>query len=146
MNKFICILVPILFTMSCNEKENDTTIDYSKIAKIGAFSLYLDDRSEQCELVYHAPFTQGRFALKLSPPCDFHRDYAGNIRVMKYGEAQILLVESSLPDPKHPEDCDTQIQGVKIIDRRVMVSPEVSFVATCPPFQWDEKMFKTFAE
>jgi hypothetical protein len=115
--------------------------DPAKTAKIKAFELRLAQTAEQCKLAYIGPSIEGSIELQLSTPCDFHRTVDGKPRVMSLGQMDIILIESSRPNPEWPSDCKTRIQGVRMIGQRVSVSQSVARVAACPPFQWDEKMF-----
>jgi hypothetical protein len=117
------------------------TADPTQTAAIGAFELRLSQLSNRCMLTYTAPPIEGSFELQLSPPCDFHRHLDGKPRVISLSSGAVILVESSGPNFQHPGDCKTQIQGIRITKQQVFVSQRIAKVASCPPFQWDEKMF-----
>lgn len=79
--------------------------------------------------------------LQLLPPCQVHRRTDRSVRVESPQGAPVALIESSRPHPELPNDCDTRIQAVRVIDGKPRVSEHVSRVASCPPFQWDLTLF-----
>ncbi|NOX44036.1 MAG: hypothetical protein GXP19_09935 [Gammaproteobacteria bacterium] len=50
-------------------------------------------------------------------------------------------MENSVPHPELPNDCITQIQAVMLFEGGAKQSDVKDTVASCPPFQWDTKMF-----
>lgn len=110
-----------------------------RTALVAGHSLVLTEDDGQCRLI-RAGAGQDQ-ALLLSPPCAFHRDPDGGLRVLQQGAVRYLLIESSRSLNTSGPDCDTQLQSVRIIGARVDVSPVRSRVAACPPFQWDAKVF-----
>ena len=90
-----------------------------------------------CALVTKA----GTEALGIPWPCNFHRQEDGTIRSVSSDGSSIVLVESSRPDPDYSGDCITRIRAVRIENGAVEISTGTSSVATCPPFDWEQKMF-----
>jgi hypothetical protein len=144
MNRLCWVVMIAIVMVVCGATANESVAGDPKTARIKAFELVLSLSSEACMLTYTAPHVEGSIDLQLPPPCDFHRSLDGKVRLISLRETDILLVESSRPNPKHPSDCETRIQGIKLTAQRVVVSRGVSRVAACPPFQWDEKMFTGF--
>jgi hypothetical protein len=108
-------------------------------------------RLEQCVVSFSGPTHRGTLSLQLPSPCQFHRGSKGEPRFVTTKDALVLLVESSRRSPSNSTGvlkalCDTQIQGIVIRPEGVFASKAISKVKACPPFQWDEKMFLTFAE
>jgi hypothetical protein len=80
--------------------------------------------------------------LQISWPCAFHRRRDGEVRVLPDRNDSIFLVESSRRDPANPTRCITEVQAVRVQGRTLRPSPHHDVVTICPPFQWDEVMFR----
>ena len=115
-------------------------------AQLGNLKLHLVAASGKCNLQFLRNSGSSTVSLQLEPPCHFHRDVRGQLRVVSHRQKIVILVESSRPNRKHAGDCDTRIQGISIISNQVVPSKVISKVALCPPFQWDEKMFVALSE
>lgn len=113
--------------------------------QLGGVSLRLIEQQGACRIVQEGD-EPSALALSLSPPCRLHRSVDGTLRVESPHGLPIALIESSRPHPELPKDCDTQLQGVRVIGGRPSVSPHTSRVTSCPPFQWDLKLFSGLFE
>lgn len=112
--------------------------------ELGGMSLRLIEQQGACRITQGGG--QSTLALSLSPPCRLHRGADGAVRVESPQGFPVVLIESSRPHPELPKDCDTQLQGVRVVEGRPSVSPHTSRVASCPPFQWDLKLFSGLFE
>lgn len=110
----------------------------------------LKNEAGKCQLIHDGK----TFDLLISGQCDFHRSPEKSVRVFprdfysgkkkqpkNYKNTQIILIEHSTASPDNPRDCRTQLQAVKIAGGKVYLSKVISKLASCPPFQWDEKNF-----
>lgn len=116
------------------------TANDTEEAKIGDLLLQLSESQGACRLQVVGP-APSSVALDLPAPCAFHRDPSAEIRTVQHADSIVLLIESSIPLPESPGDCDTRLKAVAIEAGKVVVSPHTDQVASCPPFQWDEMMF-----
>lgn len=117
---------------------------------------------EPCLLRYDRAVTRAErpqtIRLFITGSCTLHRDLAGAVRVQRVRGDDVFLVESSVHNPNQPRDCDTRVQAVivgrgdsagdggRTLELRARVSEGVSRVASCPPFQWDDAMFRGLSE
>jgi hypothetical protein len=115
---------------------------------VAGVTLLLKNEGEHCVLKYSGPMGTGRLQLALPAACSFHRTGQGVIRVHTYGRGRehVFLVEHSRPHPTLSQDCETRVQAIRITPKKVAVSPHTDRVASCPPFQWDEAMFRGLFE
>jgi hypothetical protein len=105
---------------------------------LGGVTLTLEGRAGRCVV---RPTDGEVIELSLPAPCDFHRGPSGAPRVESPAGEPTVLVEWSVRDSTLPNDCDTQLQALRMHSGRVQASEHVSRVAACPPFQWDAKIF-----
>lgn len=112
--------------------------DSATRARFAGQQLELRDQDGQCTLIKP---DQSDLKLLLKWPCQFHRDPNGRLRTKRVGSTPVLLIESSEKMPAPSQDCHTEIQALRAIEGGLEPSPAVSQVASCPPFQWDEKVF-----
>ena len=146
MTKYTGLILFVMMSLSCTVRhEPDVTKPLDR-AEIGGISLTLHPTEDGCRLSYSLEAGRGAVDLTLPTESRFHRDANGSVRVVRVGDLQVCLVESSRPDPDNPGDCDTRIQGVIVSNGSVSASQAVSKVASCPPFDWDDKMFRSLAE
>lgn len=84
-------------------------------------------------------------SLKLAWPCQFHTKKDGNLRVIKRGEYEYLMIESA----KHianSRDCATEMRVIRARAGKWAISEHSNKVASCPPFQWDAMVFSELFE
>jgi hypothetical protein len=110
----------------------------------------LRNNAGKCQLVFGGK----NIDLQIPWQCDFHRSpdkavrvfprdfYTGKKKLPKnYKNTQIILIERSTPNPNSPNECRTQLQAIKIVNGKVQASKLTSNLASCSPFQWEEKNF-----
>ena len=107
--------------------------------EVGGKIFYLANHSNACQLVNQSD--NAKFDLPIPWPCQAHKNTVGQIRVHEERGKQYFLIESSVPHPELPNDCKTQLQAVLIHEGAVHLSEFTDMVASCPPFQWDAKVF-----
>ncbi len=97
---------------------------------------------EQCVLIWTGHDRQQEIAAGISGPCALHKTLKGEIRYYKDAGRNIVLIESSQPDPSRGiKSCITNIRAFAYDEQSFVLSAHTSRVASCPPFQWDQKMF-----
>ncbi len=75
----------------------------------------------------------------------FHRDVESKkVRVVRAHGVDVVLVESYKKPDKDHSDGYTVIKGILINDKDITLAYGKQGCATCPPAQWDEKMFYSF--
>ena len=124
------------------------TDDIAEIIEGKRFSL--KNNAGKCQLV----FGDKTIDLEIPWQCDFHRSSTKAVRIFprdfysgkkkypkSYRNTQIILIEHSTPNPNSSDDCRTKLQAVKILNGKVIVSKLTSNLASCLPFQWEEKNF-----
>lgn len=97
--------------------------------------------SDRCTIIWTGSSSSRELAVGIPAPCRIHKDLSGKVRYRMQDGRSIALIESSSPDPSRGNSCLTQIRGVRFDHASVTLSGGVSKVASCPPFQWDDKMF-----
>ena len=107
--------------------------------KVDEKAFYLADNSNTCQVV--SSLHDIKLDLLIPWPCQVHKDTSDKIRVYRESGKKYFLVESSIPHPELPNDCITQLQAVMIFEGGVKQSEFKDTVASCPPFQWDIKIF-----
>lgn len=115
--------------------------DEAKQEQLYGVTLELRDNGGRCQLTSMSQHQRSVFALSIPWPCDFHRGTDSKVRIYMHRGAAIALIESSRPHPSLPKDCETELQAMKVRKGVVSVSKHTDKVASCPPFQWDQKMF-----
>lgn len=122
-----------------------STPSSAQTTHIGHFKLSLAG----CRLTYEGTGKTGAVDFDFPAPCQFSRNAAGVVRVVRTGKNRTLLVESSRPaDPSTrltAHDCATFIRGVTVTPKDIRLSVQTQKVAQCLPAEWDEKMFHIFA-
>ena len=103
--------------------------------------LSVQNQSGNCSLLVEHERRTTSLDLGIPYPCQVHRDRAAQVRTHQVKTETRLLFETSKIHPDSPRDCITNIRGVGLRSDQIMVSPHTSRVASCPPFQWDIKMF-----
>lgn len=109
-------------------------------ATINGFDFTLSAENDICVVSWRGN-SSGMVRLEMPPPCRFHRGRDGIVRVKKAAGRIHALVESSRPHPELPRDCITLLRGIAVALSDVRVSRHTAKVASCPPAQWDEKVF-----
>ncbi len=117
-------------------------INDQKIGEVGGINMSLHDNSGKCQLSSSA----GKIGLKIPWPCNFHRTKNGDIRVVMINDISIVLLESAILPHGLLRDCITHLQAIKVINEQIYASEYQDKVATCPSFQWDEKIFSGLFE
>lgn len=116
-----------------------------EVTTVGKFKLSLAG----CQLTYEGSGKSGAVSFEFPGQCRFSRDGKGEIRVIRTGKTQTLLLEGSreegLANQSQTKDCLTYIRGVVITAKEVRLSVQTQKVAQCLPAAWDEKMFHVFA-
>ena len=117
----------------------------AQTAEVGGFKLSLAG----CRLTYEGAGKTGAVDFDFPLPCQFNRNAAGEVRVVRTGKNRTLLVESSRPaDPAtrlSANDCATLVRGVIVTPKDIRLSAQTQKVAQCLPADWDETMFHAFA-
>lgn len=117
----------------------------AQTTSVGHFKLDLAG----CRLTYEGAGKTGVVDFDIPAPCQFNRNAKGEVRVVRTGKSQTLLVESSSPaDPTthmSVKDCSTFIRGIIVTRQEIRISAQTQQVAKCLPTEWDEKMFHAFA-
>mgnify|MGYP000877275788 CR=1 FL=1 len=117
----------------------------AQTARVGNFKLSLAG----CRLAYEGAGKTGAVDFDFPLPCQFNRNAAGEVRVVRTGKNRTLLVESSRPaDPAtrlSANDCATLVRGVIVTPKDIRLSAQTQKVAQCLPADWDETMFHAFA-
>ena len=112
---------------------------FKLINNAGKCRLIFDDKSIDLKLPWQCDFHRAADKTVRIFPRDFYRE---NKKIPKnYKNTQIFLIEYSAANPSSPNDCRTQLQAVKIVKGKVYTSELTSNLASCPPFQWEEKNF-----
>lgn len=105
--------------------------------RLGSYVVSLQEKAKKCQLN-----VGGRqLELQIPWPCDFHRNQKNEVRIKSLKNTKIVLIEAASRHSTLTGSCDTRIQAVKFSKQKVIVSEYVNEVATCPPFQWDDKIF-----
>jgi hypothetical protein len=142
MNRCVSLIFAIIFLYGC-AKTNDTRMGEDQVRKIliegVEFELY--DEMKQCGIRYSRNGEVKTIAMNIPWPCDFHRALDGEVRKKKTTGSLYLLLESSNKYPGSDGSCETHIQGIKLGGDLIVSSEYHDKVASCPPFQWDDKMF-----
>lgn len=107
--------------------------------KIDKETFDLVDNSNFCQVI--SVSQEIKLNLLIPWPCQVHKDSSGKVRIFKKSEKKYILVESAVPHPELPNDCITQLQAVMIYEGGIKQSEHKDTVASCPPFQWDTKVF-----
>lgn len=129
-------LAALVLLAACGRRLEEAPL---AVGTIGGQQLTLDNAGGACQL----SSATGPVDLGIPWPCGFHRTPNGAVRTVQRGQAEIALVESSQPHPELAKTCKTEIRGLAVTGGEVYVSEQKETVAHCPPFQWDEQMFKT---
>lgn len=126
-------------------------------ARIASQTLALRDKSGHCT----STIGDRTLDLDIAAPCDFHRKPNGEVRVFpddfyaaknkptpkEYLDVKIVLVLASKRLAEHPEECRTELQGIKLAaDKNPAKSVKMGNLASCSSFQWDEKTFTALFE
>ena len=148
----ICALLSALLLSGCSEEragavvaETTPQAPVTGEATVLGFHIQLFD-TDPCRVQYSREGKTTEVRLVIPPPCTFHRDRDGTVRVQQVNNARVILVERSTPDREHPGDCDTRVQAIIISPETVRSSAGVERVAMCAPFRWDDVMFIGLAE
>ena len=131
---FICLIALACFAFPARAQPPG---DDATRAQFLGQPLQLHEEKGRCRLVSG----DGELDLLLDWPCRFHLDTHGALRTRQVGDSHVLLVESSEALPASSRNCRTTLQAVRSGRHGLEASPAVSRVATCPPFEWDEKVF-----
>jgi hypothetical protein len=114
--------------------------------RVGAYDFRLTGR----ELFYASEPDSGSMTLDVSGPCRLHRNNKGEVRTVETKSGTVFLIECSTVQPRSPEGvrrlCKTTIRGVVVKSHGVTLSDKWQTVSMCPPFEWDEKMYRFFVE
>jgi len=98
--------------------------------------------NSECIVLWTGEASSQEINVGLPAPCALHKTLAGDVRVYKEKTRSIILIETSVPDPSRGEkSCITQIRALAYSAKTATLSKNISRVASCPPFQWDQKMF-----
>lgn len=96
----------------------------------------------ECIVVWTGASGRQEINTGIPAPCAIHKTLKGELRVYRDGNRSVVLIETSVPDPSRGEkSCITQIRGLAYDAQSATLSKHISRVASCPPFQWDQKMF-----
>jgi hypothetical protein len=137
----LCLTVAFSTSIVAQDVRSSTTT-----AELSGMALSLVESSPECLLQWQGHGKTGEVKLQMPPPCQFHQGRDGMVRVVASQGKQYILVESARRVKDPAQGCITFIRALAIALRTVRVSPHVSRVATCPPFQWDEMMFTALFE
>ena len=111
-----------------------------KSFEIDSINYKLSNNSGLCQL--EIPRSNTTIALKIPYPCDVHVDKNKSIRIFDNKGQKYIIIEHSIPHPVLPGDCQTSLQSIVITEEHTKASEYIDVVASCPPYQWDTKVFK----
>jgi len=131
------IAISIISLLSCTSFAEYENIVLTKAIFAGE-KMELRPIAGRCVLIRA---DQSQFPLKINGPCQFHLDLKGKLRVKMIEGTPVMLIETF---EKMPGDigCITDVQAVRMRQGRLIASRGVNHVASCPPFQWDEVVYR----
>lgn len=97
----------------------------------------LSDVHGQCALTHGE---QPAITLDMQWPCRFSETPQHTVRIEKFGQSPILMVERSEKMAAPDNDCITDRQVVRWFKGKLDIAP-VGRIAACGPAQWDQKAF-----
>ncbi len=107
--------------------------------KLANTQLILLQQEQVCHIKQHNSSASAH-SLKLPWPCQFHTKKDGKVRVIKRGQYDYLMVESS-KKIANSRDCDTEMRSIRARADKWEISEYSNKVASCPPFQWNAVVF-----
>lgn len=129
----LCFIAVFTFLGACASSQSHAN------ATVAGVEFRLTDNSGKCRFVYEPG---GKTVdLQISWPCHVHRAPDGEIRVLKIRGRDYILIENSRPHPELLGDCITELQAIRFSNIGIHPSEYMDKVGSCPPFQWDGKVF-----
>ncbi|MGX1182833.1 hypothetical protein AB7M29_000512 [Pseudomonas sp. F-14 TE3623] len=101
-------------------------------------TLTLERHDQQCALRKQ---DQSLLKLDMPWPCFLSVDRKGQPRVETFKNAQIIIVEHSIPEPPPSRDCDARYQAIRQIKGQPMEVSKVAHSAGCMTGVMDQKNF-----
>lgn len=112
------------------------------MAAVNGVALQLTESDAACFVTWSLSGTTGkRLQLALPPPCQFHRSPSGQINFRGDARRSVILVESLEALGDKTLGCRIRIARIAITQIGVTTSPNIAKVGSCPPFQWEDKMY-----
>lgn len=134
--KMITLAGTLLLSLcACAEQKTPTAVGLTK-ADFAGQSVRLSDDQGRCTLSRTGNPT---LTLDMKWPCRFSEDQQQKLRVENFRQAQIIMVERSDRLPAPSQDCETDLQAVRLYKGKLEASP-VSRVTACGPGYWDQKV------
>ena len=116
-----------------------TVANEAEVSLAGA-KLQLEDIHQVCHLKNLSNHAKS-YSLAIPWPCNFHKSKSGEVRIIRSGKYEYILVESSKPNSERGHGCETYLRAIRASIQKVYISEHKDKVASCPPFQWDKMVF-----
>lgn len=136
MKNFVLVTLSFISVIACADPSSDQSKELRK-ATLDNQQLRLVDEKGRCTVIHSA---LPPLRLDMQWPCNFSEDLKNEVRIEKFGNAQIVMVERSEPLPPPSELCSTELQAVRLFRGKLEASP-ISRVGACLPRHWDQKNF-----
>lgn len=110
--------------------------------RLAGTKLQLEERNQVCHVTNLSFADRAKaYSLAIPWPCSFHKNKSGEARIIRSGEYEYLLVESSKSMTGNVHDCETHLRAIRASGKQLYISQHRDKVASCPPFQWDKMVF-----
>lgn len=136
MKNFVLVTLSFISVIACADPSSDQNKELRK-ATLDKQQIRLVDEKGRCTVIHSA---LPPLRLDMQWPCNFSEDLKNEVRIEKFGNAQIVMVERSEPLPPPSELCSTELQAVRLFRGKLEASP-ISRVGACLPRHWDQKNF-----
>lgn len=136
MKNLALVTLSFISVIACADPSSDQSKELRK-ATLDNQQLRLVDEKGRCTVIHSA---LPPLRLDMQWPCNFSEDLKNEVRIEKFGNAQIVMVERSEPLPPPSELCSTELQAVRLFRGKLEASP-ISRVGACLPRHWDQKNF-----
>jgi len=111
------------------------------VVKLAGSRLQLEEHDQICHVINLSSTKKSQmYSLEIPWPCNFHKNRSGEVRIIRNGKYEYLLVEASTPVPDS-HDCETHLRAIRATGKKAYISEYKDKVASCPPFQWDKLVF-----
>jgi hypothetical protein len=125
----------IFFFVGCNKPQENT-------ASLAGNTLQLENKNGVCAVTSNtATHTSKTYSAGIPWPCHFHKKKSGKVRIIRSGQFEYMLLESSKPATENLRDCETHLRSIRALGEQLQISQHQEKVAACPPFQWDDVLF-----
>ena len=134
VSKMALCALPLVLAACNSSTQGSTTLAENR--------LELENQNEVCHVKNIAANNSSQpHSLNIPWPCNFHKNKSGDVRIIRSGEYDYLLVESSKPSPENSRDCETHLRSIRAAGEQLEISQHQDKVTSCPPFQWDDMVF-----